>query len=248
MISRAEALARARRWAAQDRPGAEPEVGLHEFDDGYVAWRVEPVPPDPQVPVATGQPRVVIDRQTGELSVWPSLPAPVIAARYRAEHDARQAAVGRFAPEVRHVLQQAGWFPGRDVSASVDRWLASFADELAGLSVFPAARSAMVEFGGLTVPQFGLHGEPGGGFTSYLHPTGGGVVTDAARVFAEEYDDPVFPIGNHADGPSELVMDAQGRVFLLHWAEEFFVAAGIDAALTALIRGDDLVAASERTW
>lgn len=245
MISRDKALEHARAWVAQGRRGEPPEIALYEFDLGWVAWPVEPAQSTPGAPpAASGTPRAVIDRRSGELSRWPSLPAPEIAARYTAE----RAADGRFPPEVRHVLDVAGWFPGRDVSAAIDHWALRFADELAGLTCPPAARAVLTEFGGLCLPQFGRNGEPGGGFTSYLFPTRGGVVTDGARAFAEEYANPVFPIGNHEDGPSELVMDAQGRVFLLHWADEFFVAAGIDAALTVLIRGDDLAVASDRTW
>ncbi|GAB2931680.1 hypothetical protein GCM10027280_19230 [Micromonospora polyrhachis] len=245
MISREEALALARAWAAGDRPGPAPEVGLHEFDLGYVAWPVLPAPADPsRPPAATGFPRAVIDRETGELTQWPSLPAPVIAERY-----AQQRAVDhRFPPDVRYVLEEAGWFPGREVTAAVDHWRNRFAGDLAGLTFFPVARAALTEFGGLRLPQFGRNGEPEGGFTSYLHPTRGGVATDAARTFAEEYDNPVFPLGNNEDGPSELVIDAQGRVFMLHWAEEFFVGAGIDEALVALIRGTELTPASDRTW
>jgi len=245
MISRAQALALARAWAGGDRDGPAPEIGLHEFDQGYVAWRIEPSPADPTVaPAATGTPRLVIDRETGTVSTWPSLPVPVIAAQYAT----RREAAGRFPPDVRHVLDEAGWFPGRDITAAVDQWVARFATELAGMTVPPVARAALTEFGGLVLPQFGRDGEPGGGFASYLHPTRGGVVTDAARVFAEEYDNPVFPLGNHEDGPAELVIDAQGRVFMLHWVDDFVVGAGIDAALIALIRGTELAEASDRTW
>ncbi|MGW0434912.1 SUKH-3 domain-containing protein [Micromonospora sp. NPDC003197] len=245
MISREEALALALAWATGDRPGPSPEVGLHEFDLGYVAWAVPPAPTDPsRPPMATGSPRVVIDRETGELTQWPSLPAPVIAERYAQQ----RAADNRFPPDVRYVLEEAGWFPGREVTAAVDHWRNRFAEKLTGLTFFPAASAALTEFGGLRLPQFGRNGEPEAGFTSYLHPTRGGVATDGAHGFAEEYDNPVFPLGNNEDGPSELVIDAQGRVFMLHWAEEFFVGANIDAAVVALIRGTELAPASDRTW
>lgn len=248
MISREEALALARAWAAGDRPGPPTEVGMHEFDLGYVAWAVPPKPADPaRPPVVTGSPRIVIDRETGELTQWPTLPAPVVAEQYTRE----RAAADRFPPDVRRVLEEAGWFPGRDVTTAVNHWLERFAGELAGLPLFPAARAALTEFGGLRLPQFGRNGEPGAGFTSFtsfVHPTRGGVVTDAARIFAEEYYNPVFPLGNNEDGPSELVIDAQGRVFMLHWADEFFIGAGVDAALVALIRGSELTPAGDRTW
>ncbi|MFB9239362.1 SUKH-3 domain-containing protein [Plantactinospora siamensis] len=245
MISRAEALERARSWAAGDRPDAAPEVGLYEFDGGYVAWVVEPAP-DPAAgpPAATGSPRIVVDGETGELSQWPSLPAPEIAARYAD----RQAAAGRFPPDVRYVLEQAGWFPGRDVTAAVEQWRRECAEDLAGFDYSPAARAALTEFGGLVLPQFGRKGQPGGGFTSYVYPQRAGVVTMGAEGFIEEFDHPVHPLGTNDDGPSELVIDAQGRVFLLHWVDMFFVAPDLDTALVRMIRGGEFPSADERTW
>lgn len=148
----------------------------------------------------------------------------------------------RFPADVHRVLHGAGWFPGRDISAAVEQWETQHAEVLAGLPFFPVVRAALREFGGLVLPQEG-------GFTSYLHPTGGGVGVEAAEGFAEEYGNAVFPLGNNQDGPAEIVMDEQGRVFFLHWAEDFFLGAGIDAALVALIRGnDDWPEASDRTW
>ncbi|GIJ79983.1 SUKH-3 immunity protein [Micromonospora phaseoli] len=248
MISRDEALTIARQWAAAGQPGPTPEVDLREFDLGYVAWRVIPAPPPtdgpPVPPPSTGYPRAVIDGQTGEVSQWPSLPWQTVAEKY-AQY---RAAEGRFPPDVRQVLDKAGWFPGRDRTASVNLWMVRFADELAGLDCPPVARAALVEFGGLRLPQFGRRGHLGGGFTSYIHPTLGGVVTEAARAFAEEYDNPVYPLGNNEDGPSELVVDAQGRVFMLHWADDFFVGPDVDSAIVKLIRGGDLSEASDRDW
>ncbi len=248
MISRDEALEIARQWAGAGRTEPAPEVFLHEFDLGYVAWRAEPAPAatdgPPAPPPATGYPRAVIDRETGEVSQWPSLPEQTIAERYAS----RRAAEGRFPPDVRHVLESAGWFPGRDVTSAVEHWMGRFADDLAGLDCPPAARAALVEFGGLTLPQFGRTGRAGAGFTSYLHPTRGGVVTEGARGFAEEYGTPVYPIGNNEDGPSELVMDARGRVFLLHWADEFLVGPDLDSAVVNLIRGGEMTEASDLDW
>lgn len=243
MIGRDEALALARDWATTH--GADPaaEIGLHEFDQGYVAWLVptgdtgsdvpaEPAGP-PAPPTASGSARIVVDRQSGVVSQWPPLPVAVVAARYAAERSADH----RFPPDVRHVLTAAGWFAGRDVTAMVDQWATRWAGELDGLVMSPAARAALVEFGGLTVPQFGSDGTADAGFPTFLHPVRSGLVTEEARVFVDEYDHPVFPLGGNSDGPSELVVDAAGRVFLLHWAGYQFVAGSVDPALTRLIRG-----------
>lgn len=236
MITRDEALARARTWAAEGHPGGTGEIGLHEFDLGWVAWAMRPAPADPtQPPPETGGQQIVIDRETGDISRWPSLPAEVIAKQYATT----RAAEGRFPPDVRSVLEKAGWFPGRDVGAAIGQWEIHEAEEVSGLPFFPVARAALHEFGGLVLPQYDRDGQVGGGFSSATFPTSAGVCTDAARVFADEYDNPVFPIGNNEDGPAELVMDEQGRVFLLHWAGSFYIGTGIDDALTALIRGND---------
>ncbi|MFY1635100.1 SUKH-3 domain-containing protein [Solwaraspora sp. WMMB335] len=234
MIDRDEALAMARGWAGEH--GTAPDVGLHEFDQGYVAWPIGSTPGTAATagaPGSSGPPRIVIDRQTGEMTQWPPLPVAVIAQRYATE----RAADRRFPPDVRHVLETAGWFPGRDVTPMIDRWRADWAAELDGLVMTPAARTALTEFGGLTFPQFGADGEADAGFPTFVHPVRGGLVTEEARVFIDEYDHQVFPLGGNSDGPSELVIDADQRVFMLHWAGYLFVAAGIDAALTALIRG-----------
>ena len=75
MISREQALALARSWAAAGADPA-PEVDLYEFDLGYVAWPVTPAQTGRAgPPPATGTPQVVVDRATGALSQWPSLPA-----------------------------------------------------------------------------------------------------------------------------------------------------------------------------
>lgn len=248
MINRDEALASALEWAAAGHPGGTPQVDLYEFDLGFIASRHEPEPEaangPPRPPSATGQPTVVIDRETGELSQCPALPSPAIAEWYT-KH---RAAEDRFPADVREVLEKAGWFPGRDMTAAVNLWLTRFADELTGLEFFPAARAALVEFGGLRLAQFGGYGEPGGGFGSAIHPTRGGVLTEESEVFAEEFDNPVFPLGNNADGPSELVIDAQGRVFLLHWADDFLVGPDIDAAIVKLVRGGEMPEASDLNW
>jgi hypothetical protein len=58
----------------------------------------------------------------------------------------------------------------------------------------------------------------------------------------------VFPLSNNEDSPAEIVMDEQGRVFFLHWADQFFLGADIDNALIALIRSNRSPEACDRTW
>ena len=251
MITRDEALARARAWAAEGRPEGPPEVELHEFELGWVAWPILAIEPaavtdgPPLPPTSTGTPHVVVDRESGELSRWPSLPAAVIAEQYAIT----RAADDRFPADVRQMLDKAGWFPGRDVTAAVSQWELRFAEDLSGLTVFPVVRAALREFGGLVLPQYGRNGEVDGGFSTAIFPTRGGVGTDAARAFAEQYDAPVFPLGNNQDGPAEIVMDEQGRTFFLHWAGFFRLGTSLDEAVVALVRGGDWPElGDERTW
>ncbi|MBU2663544.1 SUKH-3 domain-containing protein [Actinoplanes bogorensis] len=96
MITRAEAEAIAARWASNESEqrgyGCEPM--LAEFDLGYVIWTKQPsavrsVPGDGA--------RTVIDRETGVLSTWPSVPPEEIAAIYR---ERRPASPGTVDPAV----------------------------------------------------------------------------------------------------------------------------------------------------
>lgn len=76
MITLHEARRIAARWVAETSPDLAPE--LYEFDAGFV---VRGAGDEPQL----GAGRGVIDRETGELSVWPALPVEVVAQRYTAE-------------------------------------------------------------------------------------------------------------------------------------------------------------------
>ena len=234
MISREHALTRVRQWASQaGRP--ETEFGLYEFDEGWVAWPVEPPPADPtRPPESTGTPRVVVDKQNGSLSLWPSQPAPVIARRYANE----RAPDDRFPPEVRKALTRAGWLPGRNVSDAIDDWLAEKAEALAPFTLSEPVRAFLTEFGGLILEQYGQRGDYGAGFRSRLYPDpAGGFAVERVAAISEEYGIPLFPVGTNADGPSELAIDAQGRMFLFHWAADFLLGNTPDEGLSKLIGG-----------
>lgn len=85
MITREQALERAEQWINGDR-GERAEVGIHEFDLGYVVWEVEQPPEDlSQPPAVIGSSRGVIDKESGELSIWPSAPVQSVADNYRRE-------------------------------------------------------------------------------------------------------------------------------------------------------------------
>ncbi|WP_306206003.1 SUKH-3 domain-containing protein [Actinoplanes sp. RD1] len=240
MITRDQAhdLAQARLSAGFDEP---QEISLYEFDLGWVAWRTpEPVAPG-SPPTSTGGPQIVVDRETGDISRWPSISPSAIAEQYTAAH----AEADRFPPDVHLILAKAGWHPGRNVSDTIDAWLERHAKFLREFPISDAARAALDEFGGLIVSSLvDRH-------RALFYPAAERLATMRASGFAEEYEDeatyagPGFPLAFHENGPSELVMDRLGRVFLLHWAEDFFLGHSIDEALITLCRVVNLPPATD---
>ncbi|MFB6441402.1 SUKH-4 family immunity protein [Streptomyces sp. NPDC056411] len=93
MITQAQAHATAARWLnPEGHQGPPREVAMQEFDLGWVVWAV---PPPPEVDPATGQRRPpaeigtacgVVDRTTGELTVWPSVPVDEVVRMYQQKH------------------------------------------------------------------------------------------------------------------------------------------------------------------
>lgn len=86
MISRDDARRTADLWINDGKsPEDQREVGFHEFEHGYVVWRVEPEPDDPdEPPLNVGGGLGIIDKETGELSYWPPLPLDVVIQQYSA--------------------------------------------------------------------------------------------------------------------------------------------------------------------
>jgi hypothetical protein len=235
MISRAEAETVARGYL-----GTDVEIHLEEFELGFMAWKVAPPRPDPTVPPPTsGYATVVVDKETGELTTWGSQPPSFIAEQYAAH----RAALRRFPEDVREALKKCNWWPGRNKSEAVSRWLAEpqVAQALQGIEIYPQARALLDEFAGLTILQFGPGGRNlGGGFTSRIYPVDYELATDRLRDFTRRTGVRATPIGSNEEGPATLVVAADGRVFLLHWVDDFFVADNIDEAVIWMVRGGDL--------
>lgn len=224
MISRADAVA-----AVRERLGSD-DLGLAEFELVFVGWRR--VLHSDGVPAETGQPTVVVDRETGEVTPWVPLPADLVATQYLAHRAARD----RFPPDVRAALEAAGWWPARDRADEVTAWLATpqVAGAFEGVGFRGPAWDVLVEFGGLRVPS------AGGGFDSRFFPVADRVGADGLRSFTARTGIAAAPIGDHEDGPGDLVIDGDGRVFLLHWADDYLVADSFDAALVWMVRGGPL--------
>jgi hypothetical protein len=223
VIDREQATSIAASWAAP-RGGVEVEIGLREFDQGWVAW------PKP-APVGLGAARVVIDKETGELSQWPSIPVSTIIAQY----PDRLAAQQRFPAMALRSLHRAGWKSGRRVPRSVDAWLVAQADALQLVPLSATARRVLEEFGGLTLDQLDESGTPLPGHRTQLYPHPAcGRPSGAYLGFTEETGIPLFPVGTHGDGPSELAVAPDGRTFLFHPAGEYHLGDTFDDALITL--------------
>ncbi|MBM7790177.1 YwqJ-related putative deaminase [Tenggerimyces flavus] len=75
MIDREEAARIASRWVAASTPSHPAATAVvHEFELGFVVWAGESSFTDR---------RGVIDRETGELSVWPALPVDQVVAAFQ---------------------------------------------------------------------------------------------------------------------------------------------------------------------
>ncbi|QOV35148.1 SUKH-4 family immunity protein [Streptomyces ferrugineus] len=93
MTSQEQALAIADRWLNPDG-SAEPrrEVRTQEFDLGWVVWAApaeperDPVTGERRPPAEIGNACGVVDRRTGELTVWPSVPVDEVVRMYRQKH------------------------------------------------------------------------------------------------------------------------------------------------------------------
>ncbi|QKW22460.1 SUKH-4 family immunity protein [Kitasatospora sp. NA04385] len=96
MITQEQALATADRWLNGGAPAEQQrEVRHREFALGWVVWAA---PPPPERDPVTGERRPpaeigaacgVVDRETGELSVWSSVPVEEVARAYEARHAER---------------------------------------------------------------------------------------------------------------------------------------------------------------
>lgn len=237
MVTRDEAVAVAQRWlAGSPLTPAGVEIDVYEFDLGYVVGpRRAPVPAelDPALGLPDlGGSVLVVDRETGEVDQFPLMPPEVVAEQYRVAKAAR----ARFSPLVYADLSAAYWSPGRDVSAAVDAWLARTGVERE-LPMFPAARRAMAEFGGLTLGQRGPTGEPGKGYASTIYPAANQPMTQDVADFGQVLGTAVFPLGDHEDGPALLAIDERGRVFLLHPVEWVFLGETMDEAVGWMTQG-----------
>ena len=93
MTTREQAIEAAHQWIDGDLPEERRRpVGVHEFDLGWVLW-AEPPAAGPgtggpesgerRAPADIGSACAVVDRETGELTHWPSVPVEEVVQLYR---------------------------------------------------------------------------------------------------------------------------------------------------------------------
>ncbi|MGC0419336.1 SUKH-3 domain-containing protein [Embleya sp. AB8] len=148
----------------------------------------------------------------------------------------------RFPAQVEEVLRGAGWFPGRDVSANFEDWIAETNHRLAEMEgdrcVFPALRTALAEFGGITVRQEGPGVSLGRFDFSIGDNVSAGVMPKSLLEQEEIYRQFALPFGRTADMGARLFMGRDGRVYLDHpVGGDFHLGANLDEALVVLVRG-----------
>ena len=100
MISREQALAIAYEWLNSGvAPQQRRQIGLHEFELGYVVWAVQPSiqgpPGQRRPPEDIGGACGVVDQRTGELTTWPSVPVEEVVRMYREKHGTESAPTNR---------------------------------------------------------------------------------------------------------------------------------------------------------
>ncbi|WP_354641444.1 SUKH-4 family immunity protein [Kitasatospora camelliae] len=90
MTTREQAIEAARRWMNDGLPEERwRDVAVHEFELGWVLWpeqppaRTDPGSGERRAPEVIGSACAVVDRETGELTTWPSVPVEEVVQLYR---------------------------------------------------------------------------------------------------------------------------------------------------------------------
>lgn len=153
----------------------------------------------------------------------------------------------RFRTEVRERLLDLGWFPGRNVQAAVDAWLARHTpfygditpDDLAPYAIVPAALAVMYEFGGLR----SLRSAPGRTQATIpftIYPASGDEELDQwlgrIRELGEDLDVRLCQVGDVERGQGALAVDEHGHVYVAG-PVNFHVGTTVEEAVTRLLDG-----------
>ncbi|MGW5400880.1 SUKH-4 family immunity protein [Streptomyces sp. NPDC003952] len=133
MVTFAQAQERAEEWINGDVPAYQHrEVRVREFGLGFVVWAED----RPAGPVSGGgRQRLVIARDSGEVTLWPGLPVGEVIRRYEEEYGASAAQAEASVPVPRIDSEQTSFM------LSPPEWLQEAADR-AGIPAAPAAPAA----------------------------------------------------------------------------------------------------------
>jgi len=136
--------------------------------------------------------------------------------------------------ETEAVVARAGWHPGRSVADRVARWGSELATE-GGFELFPAASSALGEFGGLEFAASGAGVDFARGNVN-IDPSLAIGEEDRFRELETRHGLKLFPLGEAYDGNLFLGIDPSGRVYLID-DELTLAGASIYRAIENLISG-----------
>ncbi|MFE4264646.1 SUKH-4 family immunity protein [Streptomyces sp. NPDC056883] len=130
MVTFAQAQERAEEWINGEVPAYQHrEVRVREFGLGFVVWAED----RPAGPVSGGgRQRLVIARDSGEVTLWPGLPVGEVIRRYEEEYGASAAQAEASVPVPRIDSEQTSFM------LSPPEWLQEAADR-AGIPAAPAA-------------------------------------------------------------------------------------------------------------
>ncbi|QGV80216.1 SUKH-3 domain-containing protein [Streptomyces ficellus] len=146
----------------------------------------------------------------------------------------------RFPVAVDAALREAGWQPGRWDIKQAEQWADALRSHLSPAghrhSVFPAAVEAWAEFGGLriTAPGPGRQIAPA---PVHLNPLAGLHHARSLADLGRALDTDMAPLGEEADNRAVLAIDAEGRVYSIDHAGDWYLGPDIDHALALLVTG-----------
>lgn len=155
--------------------------------------------------------------------------------------NAPMAASVRFPVGVEAALRAGGWEPGRWDIKQAEGWADLLRSHVSPgghrHAVFPAAVEAWAEFGGLAYPAASGPGRQVAPSAVTVDPLVG---LHMARTFADlgrALETEVSPLGEEPGSGALLAIDAEGRVYGIDHAGDWYVGPDIDLALATLIGG-----------